>query len=167
MTIPTIRERSPSIPSARVSLFFRTVSPRITVHRTPPSLCLWPKPRKGGPRSKGSKHLPEEKDNQAARLVLQNPLSLSWDFTALKENHLQGERCCPRTPGAQIKADHPHRTPLAHRGDGPPAGPSGACGPRAVSSQLTRLAGPGALSLDLILPGVELGFSLAAQMFRQ
>lgn len=74
---------------------------------------------------------------------------------------------CPRTPGAQIKADHPHRTPLAHRGDGPPAGPSGACGPRAVSSQLTRLAGPGALSLDLILPGVELGFSLAAQMFRQ
>lgn len=101
MTIPTIREPSPSIPSARVLLFFRTVSPRITVHRMPPSLRLWPKPRKGGPRSKGPKHLPEEKDNRAGRLILQNPLSLSWDFTAPKENHLQGERCCPRTPGGR------------------------------------------------------------------
>ena len=51
MTIPTIREPSPSIPSAGVSLSFGTVSLRISVHRTPPSLCLWPKPRKGVPRS--------------------------------------------------------------------------------------------------------------------
>ena len=102
-TIPTIREPSLSIPSAGVSLFFGTVSPRITVRRTPLSLCLWPKPRKGVPRSKGLKHLPEEKDKRAARLILQNPLLRKLGFHGTERKSpfctvLWG-RCCPHIPG--------------------------------------------------------------------
>lgn len=102
-TIPTIREPSLSIPSAGVSLFFGTVSPRITVRRTPLSLCLWPKPWKGVPRSKGPKHLPEEKDKRAARLILQNPLLRKLGFHGTERKSpfctvLWG-RCCPHIPG--------------------------------------------------------------------
>lgn len=36
---------------------------------------------------------------------------------------------CSCTPGAQIKADCPHRIPLVHRGDGPPCSAQGCLWP--------------------------------------
>lgn len=67
-------------------------------------------------------------------------------------------------PWSTEKGRPPTPNSIFRRGDSHLAGPGGACGPAALP---TRLAAPGALSLDPTLLGAELDFLLATQMLGQ